>query len=733
MGAAFAGDDRGGFVADARGSAEVPRGVIPPQRRDPGSGGSDRLAEPARLGWGAFRGWKAQPVPEVVETPGGPHRDHIVRETQQIQIALAYPAATVASPDYYRARAATAILGGYSSARLFTEVREKRGLCYSVYAAYEGQLERAAMLCYAGTSTDRAQQTLDVLLDEIERLGRSGVALDELETMRAGLKSSLIMAQESSMSRSGSLASDWFFLGRVRPIEEIAAELDALSPGGGFRIRREYADERPTDDRDSRALSPAASALSRVDVGSCGPRLFSGLGIRFLSPVTRGKRSNIMQFHHTTLGNGLEVIAELNDRALSVAAGFIVKAGSRDESASLAGVSHFLEHMTFKGTDRRDAVAVNHDFDRVGAKHNAQTSEEDTFYHVTCLPEYLPQSFDVLSDILRPTLRVDDFETEKQVIIEEIRMYLDNPMSVAYEAAKTAHFGTHPIGNSILGTVESITSLEAGQMRDYFARRYSPSNIVLAFAGNAEWNELVELAQHSLRPMGRGRRDRDAVPYRGSASFRAILRAEDQQQTVVGVCSGPPLESPDRYAAHLLATILGDHTGSRLYWSLIDPGLADGAELSYQDYNQAGSFFTFLSCEPDQAAGEPGPNRRAVQDGDPRRADRGRAEPGQEQGAGPLGTAQRAADGATRVAGVSLDVPPALYPGRRRARGVQPSDGRGPAPAAHRTGRSGHFRSSRWARRPRFTRPNEPFARPSMSYVSHLACSVCGTSIPPIG
>ncbi len=114
------------------------------------------------------------PSRSVPERPGGPRRDHILRETQQIQIALAYPAATVASPDYYRARAAAAILGGYSSARLFTEVREKRGLCYSVYASYEGQLDRAAMLCYAGTSADRAQQTLDVMLAEIERLGRDG-------------------------------------------------------------------------------------------------------------------------------------------------------------------------------------------------------------------------------------------------------------------------------------------------------------------------------------------------------------------------------------------------------------------------------------------------------------------------------------------------------------------------------------------------------------------------------
>ncbi len=305
-----------------------------------------------------------------------------------------------------------------------------------------------------------------------------------------------------------------------------------------------------------------------------------------------------MQFHHASLDNGLEVIAELNDRALSVAAGFIVKAGSRDESPSVAGVSHFLEHMTFKGTERRDAVTVNHDFDRVGAKHNAQTSEEDTFYHVTCLPEYLPQSFDVLADILRPTLRADDFETEKKVIIEEIRMYLDNPMSVAYEAAKTAHFGDHPLGNSILGTVESINGLEAGQMRDYFARRYSPSNIVLAFAGSAQWSQLLELAQDRCGRWQGGVATRDATPFRGRPSFRTILRADDQQQTVVGVCSAPALESADRYPAHLLATILGDHTGSRLYWSLIDPGLADGAELSYQDYNQAGSFFTFLSCEP---------------------------------------------------------------------------------------------------------------------------------------
>ena len=307
-----------------------------------------------------------------------------------------------------------------------------------------------------------------------------------------------------------------------------------------------------------------------------------------------------MPFHHTVLDNGLQVIAELNDRARSVASGFFVKAGSRDEAADVAGVSHFLEHMVFKGTPRRDALAVNRDFDRVGAKHNAQTSEEDTFYHVTCLPEYLPRAFDILSDILRPSLREDDFDTEKKVIIEEIKMYLDNPMSVAYDAAKALHFGPHPLGKTILGTTESITAMKVEAMRDYFASKYSPSNIVLAFAGRTDWENVVELARTRCGEWSGGETSREAVPPRGTGRFEALLRADDQQQTVIGVCDGPPLESADRYAAQLLATVLGDHTGSRLYWALVDPGHADGAELSYQDYNQAGALFTFLSCVPDE-------------------------------------------------------------------------------------------------------------------------------------
>jgi predicted Zn-dependent peptidase len=305
-----------------------------------------------------------------------------------------------------------------------------------------------------------------------------------------------------------------------------------------------------------------------------------------------------VQFHHATLDNGLEIVAEINDRAHSVATGFFVKTGSRDETAAISGMSHFLEHMVFKGTERRDALCVNRDFDRVGAKHNAQTSEEDTIYHATCLPEYLAPTFDVLADILRPSLRPEDFHTEKQVIIEEIRMYQDNPMMVAYDAAKALHFGEHPLGRSVLGSVESIGAMTPEQMRSYFDQRYSPVNIVLAVTGKTEWARILDLANEKCAGWQGGPADRVALPPRGSGHFQAILRDEDLQQTIVGIVDAPSLESPDRYAAQLLAIILGDSTGSRLYWELIDPGHADGVEVSYQDYNRGGAYYTFLSCDP---------------------------------------------------------------------------------------------------------------------------------------
>ncbi|MGL6096520.1 MAG: M16 family metallopeptidase, partial [Fimbriiglobus sp.] len=200
-----------------------------------------------------------------------------------------------------------------------------------------------------------------------------------------------------------------------------------------------------------------------------------------------------MPFHTHRLPNGLQVIAETIPSARSAAVGFFVKTGARDEQPAEAGVSHFLEHMVFKGTPRRTALDVNRDFDRIGANYNAYTSEENTVYYAAVLPEYLPPAVDILADVLRPSLRDADFDTEKQVILEEIKMYEDQPGSTAWDKARRLHFADHPLGNTILGSTASVTELTSTQMRDYFSRRYAAPNIVVAAAGNLDWPGFVDL------------------------------------------------------------------------------------------------------------------------------------------------------------------------------------------------------------------------------------------------
>jgi predicted Zn-dependent peptidase len=176
-----------------------------------------------------FGDWQGggHPRLELGRALGG--QAHLSKDTTQTQIALAYPSVPFGAPDYYAAQGAVQVLSGGMGARLFTEVREKRGLCYSVYASYQTFKDRACVLCYAGTTNDRAQETLDVTMRELRRL-EEGVEREEVERVQAGLKSSVIMQEESTSARAGALASEWYYLGRVRPLEEIQAEINSLTP-----------------------------------------------------------------------------------------------------------------------------------------------------------------------------------------------------------------------------------------------------------------------------------------------------------------------------------------------------------------------------------------------------------------------------------------------------------------------------------------------------------------------
>lgn len=307
-----------------------------------------------------------------------------------------------------------------------------------------------------------------------------------------------------------------------------------------------------------------------------------------------------MQFHHATLDNGLEIVAELNPAVHSVAFGFFVKTGSRDESPDVHGVSHFLEHMVFKGTERFSAEDVNRILDEVGADYNAATGEESTVFYAAVLPEYLAVSFDVHAAILRPSLREEDFVTEKQVILEEIGMYDDQPSIVAYDHAMQTHFQGHPLERTILGTTASIAQLTAAQMQAYHHEHYRAGNIVLAVAGNVSWPEIQSLANLHCQTWPAGTTPRPLRAAHPAGGCRIVTRETLQMQQVVQLASAPAARDPLHYAAELLTVIVGDDQNSRLFWEIVDPGHAELADLSYNDFDDTGTFLFFLNSDPEE-------------------------------------------------------------------------------------------------------------------------------------
>lgn len=307
-------------------------------------------------------------------------------------------------------------------------------------------------------------------------------------------------------------------------------------------------------------------------------------------------------FQMAELDNGLQIVAECSPDAYSTALGFFVNTGSRDEADEVAGVSHFLEHMVFKGTATRSADDVNREFDEMGAHYNAFTNEESTVYYAAVLPEFLTPSVELLADIMRPALRVEDFETEKHVILEEIKMYEDQPPYGADEKCRAWFFGSHPLSKSVLGTSESVANLRVDQMRSYFANRYNPKNIVLAASGKIDFAELCKTADKlcgSWEPMDS---TRELLPAKPHSGMHVVVKESSVQEYGMMMSPGPSAIDSDRYAAKLLATVLGDDSGSRLYWEMVDPGVAEHCSMHHHDYMGAGMFLTYLSCEPESIA-----------------------------------------------------------------------------------------------------------------------------------
>lgn len=306
-----------------------------------------------------------------------------------------------------------------------------------------------------------------------------------------------------------------------------------------------------------------------------------------------------VQFHSATLENGLTILAEVDPKAQSVGAGFFVKTGARDESTDLMGVSHFLEHMMFKGTEQISAEQLNQEFDALGASNNAYTTRESTCFYAHVIPESASDAIQLLAKMMRPALRQEDFDTEKNVIQEEIAMYADNPFWVLYEKCVENHYSSHGLGHRVLGTPESIDAMKSEQMRSYFQDRYSADNTTVAIAGNINFDETVKLIKETCGDWNTSNPSRASQrPSTGHEPF-TLKSARVNRGYILGLCDAPPLQSDDRYAASLVSQILGGADNSRLHWALIEEGIAEEAMAAYDGLDGTGDYFLYASGDPE--------------------------------------------------------------------------------------------------------------------------------------
>jgi predicted Zn-dependent peptidase len=309
------------------------------------------------------------------------------------------------------------------------------------------------------------------------------------------------------------------------------------------------------------------------------------------------------RFFTHTLENGLQILGQRMPELESVSVCFFARTGSRDEhDPAIYGVSHFLEHMVFKGTARRDTERITLDFNRIGAEFNAFTSLEQTVYYARILGEYLPDAVDLLSDMMRPRLDENDFNLERNVILEEIARSEDVPSGQAYRRLMQTFFAETPLGHDVLGTKESIAALQVEQMRAYAQRRYAANNLILAVAGNFEWERVLDLAREKCGGWQTGEMGREA-PQLGPTTPQINVITKPQQQQQLMLLASPSIseQDDDLYAAHLAAMVLGDGTGSRLFWNIFQKGLAETAAASISSMDNTGMLVTFLSTTPDHA------------------------------------------------------------------------------------------------------------------------------------
>ncbi|OQO94985.1 M16 family metallopeptidase [Saccharomonospora piscinae] len=308
----------------------------------------------------------------------------------------------------------------------------------------------------------------------------------------------------------------------------------------------------------------------------------------------------------TVLPGGLRVITEAVPGVRSAAVGLWVGIGSRDEQPAVAGAAHYLEHLLFKGTARRDATRIAEEVDAVGGELNAFTSKEHTCFYAQVLDENLDLAVDLITDVVFDATCADaDVDTERRVVLEEIAMRDDDPEDLLQEMFVETIMPGHPLGRSVLGTEQSVTDLTSSALRGFYRRRYRPERMVLAVSGNVEHRTVVRLVRAALRDRLSGSGS-PRPPRKGRARFgraaRLALHRDDTEQAhlMLGV-RAPGRHDERRYTLSVLNAALGGGLSSRLFQEIRERrGLAYQVYSSMAGYADAGHVDVYVGCQPDR-------------------------------------------------------------------------------------------------------------------------------------
>jgi predicted Zn-dependent peptidase len=352
-----------------------------------------------------------------------------------------------------------------------------------------------------------------------------------------------------------------------------------------------------------RAFRPSftsAAALSIICPTACRPIYNRKMSVTLAENASILTQAHLRDIRTTTLPNGLLVLTESMPHLRSVAMGVWIDCGSRDESPQVNGISHFIEHMVFKGTTTRSASQFAREVDGIGGNLDAFTGKETICFNIKVLDENVPAALDLLTDlVLHPTFSPDDIAKEQGVILEEIKMDEDNPDYLVHELFTQNFWKNDALGRPILGTAKTVSSFNQQIVLSEYARRFTPANMVFTAAGNLDHNDFVSQVESAFASLSASSNEKIARP-NPPQTFPHITLKNKKSLEQVQFClavPAPPVASPERYTAYLLNSILGGGMSSRLFQSIREErGLAYSIYSELNPFRDTGSLAVYAGC-----------------------------------------------------------------------------------------------------------------------------------------